>query len=157
MTAPKTVQVMAKGGLREWLPVSEACAALGKSQSTIERIPSERLRSRLEPRPGRKPERMYYASDVERIKHEDADKENHRVPAVKAPAQFAIAPDTITALVNAVTEYRNAPPAQKLWLSLEEAAAYSGLGRSILKRLAKRAGPHGAWRISRKSLEAFEG
>jgi hypothetical protein len=52
----------------------------------------------------------------------------------------------------------------QFWLSVEEAAILSGLSPSYLmgivetgKVAAVKGGPHGAWRIQRKSLEAFAG
>jgi excisionase family DNA binding protein len=53
---------------------------------------------------------------------------------------------------------------EKLWLSLEEAAALTGFSESFLARnveqgtiAAVKGGPHESWRIRRASLEAFEG
>jgi excisionase family DNA binding protein len=50
---------------------------------------------------------------------------------------------------------------EKLWLSLDEAAAYSGLSKADLYRLVQDGKLQGrkspGWKIRRASLEAFEG
>ena len=56
------------------------------------------------------------------------------------------------------------PLLAKLWLSIEEASAYSGLGKGFLLGLIDRAkvtglkaGPQGSWVILRASLESYQG
>jgi hypothetical protein len=140
---------------REWVGMDEAEILLGKSQKTVERLAAAgELRSMLEPREGRKPQRVYHAGDLQRIKQENIRSQQ---PEPKQPRLLA-AP----AVPNAVATFDVLT--KKLWLSLEEAAAYSGFSESALRGMieqqavaALKAGPHGAWCIRRKSLEGFAG
>lgn len=154
--------------IRDWLTMGETIAALGKSASTVERlVGSGRIKSQLEPRPGRKPERMYSAGDVERLKQQDDERSgNVSVPfrrAPQGPTQLAISADTVSSIREMLTEWKN-PPKPKLWLNLEEACAYSGLGVSALlaavaegKIAGGKYGPHGALAVHRASLEEYRG
>jgi hypothetical protein len=156
----------------DWLPLDETMARLGKSQSTIERLVGSRaLRSMLSPRPGRKPERLYSAEDVERLKEESGAATSRTVTVAKKAPGALISGDgnvMLSSLVPLLTKWLNGGQgtraSEKLWLSLEEATAYSGLAESFLERAiregklrAVKGGPHGAWSIQRASLEAFEG
>ena len=156
--------------IREWLTLGETIATLEKSASTIERaVAAGRIRSKLEPRPGRKPERMYNAGDLERIK--DAEQErNLRFPAPykkpepkSAAMLMGLQPEMISSLRDVMMEWRNAPipVTVKLWLTIEEAAAYSGRSRSRLLQWCREgkvtAERDGGWRIHRASLEASAG
>lgn len=168
--------------LREWLTLKETIEALEKSSTTVERlVASQRLRSKLEPRPGRKAERVYHAGDVERLKR--AEEEGRRQPALvlpkappvpAVPAPLALAPETrdlARELMERLAGPRPVALTEKLWLNLDEAAEYSGLARTFLRDscvepehykegenlIGIRGGPHNALRIQRKSLEAFQG
>jgi hypothetical protein len=161
----------------EWLTLAETVRELGKSQSTVERlVGSGALKSKLEPREGRKPERLYSAEDVRRFAG-GAEPNTRSVGLVKSPPEtrLAIVPDAISAVREVMTEWRNQPPPisirEKLWLTLDEAAELSGLSAGFLRDsmvashnyregenlIGIKAGPHGAWRIQRASLEAFAG
>lgn len=148
---------------REWVPLVEAMKALGKSQKTIERlIAAGELRSQLEPRAGRKPERMYHAGDLDRIRQHSIT-----VPAAepKRKQQLAIASDAVTTVRDVVTRWLDRAERvgvrERLWLNLEEAQAYSGLARNDLLALCREgkltARKSGGWRIRRASLEEFAG
>ena len=131
---------------------------------------SRALASRLEPRPGRKPERLYKAEDIaQQAARGGAGNTRSLAPLKKSPAPTL----TPAALGAVMTEWENRPRrtpeeavpiAQKLWLTVREAAAYSGFGEGFLlglidRRLvrAMKNGPHGSWVIKRQSLEEFEG
>jgi predicted DNA-binding transcriptional regulator AlpA len=155
----KNVEVMMS---REWLTLAETVQKLGKSQSTIERwVGNGALRSKQEPRQGRKPERLYSAADIERLASQVQQANTRSIALAKPPSQLTIAPDAISALRDVMMEWRKPP---KLWLSLEEAAAYSGLSESHIigcvdtgHIIGRKAGPYGAWRIHRASLEEYDG
>ena len=72
---------------REWVGMDEAEILLGKSQKTVERLAAAgELRSMLEPREGRKPQRMYHAGDLQRIKQENVRSQQ---PEPKQPRLLA--------------------------------------------------------------------
>lgn len=156
---------------KEWVPLKQAMALLGKSQKTIERlVNAEQLRSKLEPREGRKPERLYHAGDLDRIKQEaipaPASEPRRALLPARATTEIAISSDTVTKLDDVMTRWLNrpAPPIsirEKLWLTLDEAAELSGLPRSAVADFAAEgritAMKRGAWFIHRASLEAFAG
>jgi hypothetical protein len=163
-------------GIREWLPLADATKALGKSQTTIERlVAAEELRSKLEPRPGRKPERVYHAGDIERLVNNPtlSHATQQKTMALALPDTLS---DSLRRLVDVIAQQADerkadrkvepepkpyVPLSEKLWLTLAEAAEYSGLARADLKRLIEKekliARESRGWKILRKSLEAFEG
>lgn len=157
---------------------------LGKGAKTVERlVASGDLRSQMVPRPGMKPERVYLYEDVKKLKEAHAKRrERTAVVAIRPPREpqsdrlvqvmkefmerinMQVGRLQLQATEQAV-ETAAAEPAvrltEKLWLSLEEAIAYSGLAGADLIREAK-AGKitsrkSAGWRFLRRSLEAFEG
>lgn len=154
---------------REWINLEQATAQLGKSPKTIERLVSAgHLRSRLEPREGRKPERLYHSGDLERIKAEAipapaAEPKRAIVPA--KTQELTISPHTVTTLNDVMTRWLNRDQAvgvrEKLWLNLDEAHAYSGRSKRWLLVMCREgkltAQKDGGWKIRRASLEAFAG
>jgi excisionase family DNA binding protein len=162
-------------GIREWLPLADATKALGKSQTTIERlVAAEELRSKLEPRPGRKPERVYHAGDIERLVNNPtlSHATQQKTMALALPDTLS---DSLRRLVDVIAqqaaerkaetdrkpESESKPSvslSEKLWLTIEE-AEYSGLPRGYLLRLIRKgqivATKTPSWRIQRASLEEF--
>ena len=156
--------------LVEWINKEEACERLGKSEKTLERLVlTGEVESRLEPRPGRKPERLYHAASVERSKDEDDGRREER----KAKALGALVPvaadgarESALVLADVAREvaapFQRVPLHYKLWHTWDEASAYSGIPRLYVKQLAQ-AGKIEAqkfgrsWRVKRASLEAFAG
>jgi hypothetical protein len=177
-------------GIREWLPLADAIRALNKSQTTIERlVAAEELRSKLEPRQGRKPERVYHAGDIERLMNNPTlSHAQQKTMALALPDTLS---DSLRKLVDVIAQQASerkteadrkaeSEPkplvslSEKLWLTLEEGTAYSGLARADLLKLCQEAFQRqeaqesrppnalivrksGGWKILRKSLEAFEG
>jgi hypothetical protein len=161
----------------EWLTLAETVRTLGRSQSTVERLSATgQLRSKLEPRPGRKPERLYSEEDARRLASRigEANTRSIQVARPKPEAQIPISPAVVSSLREAMAEWRNPPPIsirEKLWLTLDEAAELSGLSAGFLREsivepqyhrpgenlIGIRGGSHGTWRIQRASLEAFAG
>ena len=154
---------------------------LEKSDTSVERlVRNGDLESKLFPTPGRRPIRYYVVESVEKFK----EREERRI-AARPPSQFAktvtrllkekdrpestslalAVPDaavtTLRELLKPFTAPKPVAVTEKLWLSLDEAAAYSGLARADLQRLIEvgtlAARKSGGWKILRKSLEAFEG
>jgi hypothetical protein len=164
--------------VREWLPLSEALELLGVSGRTLDGMTQrDEIRSTLEPRPGRKPERMYRAGDVERVARERREGEykpqsgnsRNALSAVSAglPARTEVAlavPDKLSAFFDRLLQFQaESAVSKKLWLSLDEAAAYSGLARADLLELCRQEEPpfdvrkSGGWKIRRASLEEYAG
>ena len=149
---------------REWLPLEYALRSLGKSERSLQRLAAAgQVRWHFE---GGTRRRLYHAGDLERVKEEGIPagrEEPQRVTAPRGAVAALADPETRGFLENLVARV-TAPRigiAQKLWLSLEEAQAYSGLSRTRLLALC-RAGRLVAmrdrgWRIRRASLEAFAG
>lgn len=155
---------MAQVALSDWMTIPEAAEYLGASTRTVERrIAAGDIQARTRPRTGKRPETVCHPADVDKLLPGAHVVSNpvvgHRAPetALQRIPIAQIAP--IPPPKNTVVEIGAVavPITEKLWLDLDEACAYSGLGRSILKRLAKPVGPRGALRIHRKALEEFTG
>lgn len=167
----------------EYVPLEKAKEILGKSEKTIQRyVTAGELRTKLEPREGRKPERVYHAGDLQRIQEQAIAShapESTALAVRTLPTQMVTLRDAMSEPAEAMRElassivyqaelreqeFERVPLKEKLWLSLAEAEEYSGISQSNLRELlevsqihALRLGPHRAWRIYRKSLEAFGG
>lgn len=136
---------------------------LNTSTATVERMVRDgRLRSKLVPRPGRKPERVYLAEDIDRLKEQKGKRRELRPPSAlvpRSPASTQQLALVTTELVRQLAAPKPIPLSEKLWLSLPEAQAYSGLAKTDLLVLAQSkrvvARKSGGWKIQRKSLEAF--
>lgn len=139
---------------REWLPLDQVVREIGRSERTVQRLATAgelRFRQREGTR-----EREYHAGDVSRIK-EEGTKTHREEPAPANALAFPPALRIPRWLPAA------APAEPKLWLTLEEAAAFSGLGVRLLKRLCrerkltalKERGE--GWKVRRVSLEDFAG
>lgn len=148
----------------EWLSLAEAVERLGKSPSTLERwVAAGVIQSKLEPRPGRKPERLYRAADLDHVMRGET------VPAGRALTVKKLTPPALLSREGANAPGAPAPQERvsvtaKLWLTLAEAQAYSGFGEAYLYGLMKegkivgvKGGPKGSWVIGRKSLEEYGG
>ena len=146
----------------EWLSLAEALKRLGKSQSTLERLVlAGAIRSKLEPRPGRKPERLYTASDVAR---EAAAPSRVVVPVPVTKPTLQVGSEAISSFRDVMTEWLNRPVniTKKIWLTVNEARELTGFTRRDLGELvaAKELNARRSGRkllIQRASLEAFEG
>jgi DNA-binding transcriptional ArsR family regulator len=146
---------------QQWLTLSEALEALGKSQSTLERLAGRgEIQTKLQPVPGRKSERLYLASDVARHKGEVSQQAPSRsAPSVKKLTEHV----SISSLENVLTRWRDTTPvAEKLWLRVDEAASFCGLTESYLVKLRRegkvvaiRGGERGSWVYLKESLEAW--
>lgn len=162
--------------MSEWLTESEAAAALGTSVKTISRYVAKGLiEVQKRPRPGKKPQNVCNRRDVEHLKPA-----THVMPEAAAlvrttqdeagapslapliPAVAAFMQTISTAIGTIQTDFRSARALrEKLWLTLEEGVAYSGLAKSDLRGLCRNgtltARKSGGWKILRKSLEGFDG
>lgn len=120
----------------EWVDLAEARKRTGRSKTTIERLAYDgAIVSKLEPREGRKPERLYHAGSLERYL---VEKENGKLlPAVAGGA--AVVPiergDFVKSAQALMAEWWNRhQQVEKLWLTIDEARELSGFSRKYLIR-----------------------
>jgi excisionase family DNA binding protein len=119
-----------------WLTLTEASEILHRSPSTIDRmVAADEIPTRLEPRPGRKPERLYDEKTVRELaaKQQKAPRNPRPAgpPAARPPMQLAVQRDTITALRDVITEWGN--DREKLVLTVKEASR-TGFSMAFLRR-----------------------
>ena len=138
---------------------------LGKSQATIERmVRAGTLESQLFPREGKRPVRLYR---LEGMKSVQRPASLIRMRPLKQTDELILnGRTTMTSLENVMMKLLDRKDKisvrEKLWLSLEESAEYSGLARGDLLRLCREGEKltvrkSGGWRIQRASLEAYNG
>lgn len=165
-----------------YMPLPMVLNELGKGAKTVERlVKGGELRSKWVPRPGMKPERVYSAEDLMKLKEAHAKRRERTALAIpiRPPQQtdrLALVMKEFMERINmrvdrlqlqateaAVAAAEPAPVriTEKLWLSLKEAIAYSGLAGADLIQQAKdgkiTSRKSAGWRFLRRSLEAFEG
>lgn len=162
---------------RDWLDAAQAVKLLGKSERSLRRlVQGGHLRSKRT-----EDGTVYHGGDLERIKAdgvpasrvgaEAGEEPRRRVPGDTrhggevARSEVALAvPDKLTEFFERIVAIQAATAAtSKLWLSLDEAAAYSGLARADLLELCRQEKPpfdvrkSGGWKIRRASLEEYAG
>jgi excisionase family DNA binding protein len=146
-----------------WIPKQDACEQLGYSYRTLERkLIKLKLRTAQRDVPGRHPITIIHPADFQRLK-------NQVIPATPAPiaengTELEPRPSLPPALRNfAAAVLGTLPyPPRKLFLTLREAADYSGLPQTDLERLiasgelkARTVRKGRSQMISRRSLEAL--
>jgi hypothetical protein len=160
---------------QQWLTAEEVVSRLKISKRTLEDwFHDGRITSELQPRPRRKPERVYLAADVERREQEQKNASSAPVMRQRPPAAPKPSPslslvvpsdvkETAREIIDALLDHsERVPLAEKLWLNWREASALSGIPMSQLRQLGQeekiqveRFGR--AVRVRRQSLEAFAG
>lgn len=157
--------------LAEWLTIPEAAARATTSTRSIERrIASGEIETRKRPRPGKKPETVCHPRDIEKLLPPAHVMLGHVAPTAfatrPAPSGSRVPWEAALEKIATILSAKNSSEAigaipgsssGKLWLTLDEAAERYDLGRSALRRLAKRVGPRGALRICRQTLEDYRG
>jgi len=153
----------------DWLTKAETAQRLQCSAKTIERLArAGRIQQKQRTIPGRsRPLPIYNPQDIERLESEllspqafpvdeveaDPEAQPSRLP-VKRQEAATMAVNLFQHLAEAQTQVRTA---EKLYLTLIEAAELSGLPKSYLLRLIKAeklpAFKFGGWRIRRRDLE----
>ena len=171
----------------EWLPMTEATTRLERSAKTLERlVAAGEVKSRTEPRAGRKPERLYHAGDIERIRFQGENGTGARGlsagPRSAGGAELLrVSGETATLFRDVLERLADERKAEreshqlleerkltqellrsKIWLSRREAAEYSGIPIGALRELMKQgrfvARRFGRQvRVLRSSLEAYQG
>ncbi len=147
---------------------TEAAELLGVSEKTVSRyVSSGKLAARYVA--GKTGKQLDFdADEVERFKIESAtpvearqDKTNAIVPTVASVPQLALLTDLVRAVVAEIAQDKSlVPTSDKLALSLDEAAALSGVPRSVLdagrkdgRLLARKIGR--GYKVRRADLETF--
>jgi excisionase family DNA binding protein len=99
---PKTAQGRELEVLEsQWLSRSEALYLWGKSKATLDRAVHDHLiQNKLEKRAGRKPERLYFREDIEKLAAQAQSREVALIP--RRPTELAIAEPTIAALGSSI-------------------------------------------------------
>ena len=140
-----------------WLTKAEAAMRLGVSERTIDTWAKERrVSTRVEPRAGRRPATTVDPADIERI-----FSEQHRGAVLAPETALPAAPSTI-ATIDALRQFAEAlqrPRAPKPWMTLDEAAEYSGLPKRLLSKMVRDADlmarrHAGKWYVATKGLGA---
>jgi excisionase family DNA binding protein len=160
----------------DWLTKQEAADAIGVSTKTIEKFSAEgKLQSAKRSQPGRPPAAVYHPGDVEALRKErnpDAQpfvlpRESQALqttsPTASPTSQIVVASAVLDALglaARAMTDAVGKPEPPRLFLTLDQAAEFSGLPRSYLRELMReeklpaiKTGR--GWRIRRRDLEAL--
>lgn len=156
----------------DWPTLAETAAILGTSERTLLRWQETgKIEIRKRVREGKKPENVCNPRDLDALKpsahimpaesRELVRQEQTRPASSPAPAFSLLPVEVIEPLVRfleaaATAKAEEAAP----FLTLKEAAAYSHLGTSFLRRAVQRKilaggryGPHGSLRIGRASLD----
>ena len=167
---------MSEIDVSQWPTLDEAAAQLQTSPRTLQRQHRRgMLELRKRPRSGRKPENVCNPADLERLQAtayvlppETPPKTTNGI-ATRVPraGSTRLSESILERLALALPPPAGCPAVpldRKLWLTLEEASAYSGFGRSVLERgiadgqlTAEKRGPRRAWIVQRASLEIFAG
>lgn len=181
-TSQTTTQNHVYPKLVEWIPEAEAVARLGRSAKTLERIVlAGEVDTKLEPRAGKKPQKLYYAPTIERIASEIAERGDRRrreatgearpnasssdlVISKPVDVKMALSSETLTTIEGVLERWLDRDEKldvfQKIWLTWEEARDVSGIPYGVLRKLcvegeilAKQFGR--SWRVHRESLQAW--
>ncbi|MGH9583325.1 MAG: hypothetical protein ACRD4O_10350 [Bryobacteraceae bacterium] len=160
MTAIATIAAgMAE--LSRWPTVAEAAALLKLSRRSLERrIAAGEIEMRKRARPGKKPEPVCNPRDLEELAPQA-----HALPPMRLASIPPMAAESgaIAAMLRewlSITpgDRKPAEDSQRRWLTLEEAAQFSGLSARFLGRKRGQLGVKDGriWKIDRRKLEAFE-
>lgn len=165
--------------LDAWPTITEAAAALHTSTRSVLRAQDRgEIEIRKRTRPRKKPENVVNPDDLRKLIEKEAPRPFPvQLPAIAPPPQFHPEASQVDRFIEALRDMnaqRALPPAPaaiappavplhvKLWLTLEEASAYSGISRAKLREMMNHEaldfsqdGPRGKWIIKRASLESL--
>ena len=153
----------------DWLSKATAAQILGCSEKTIERLATQKKIQKVMLRiPGRRSTPVYHPGDVETLRSASARLEPFPVASPAAPRGKAAAlvpagpsgrsaGDMFLQLLTSGIPRPSIGPRHKLFLTLKEAAEYSGMSRGWLLSKIKdgelAAIKVGGWKIRRSDLE----
>ena len=148
--------------LNDWLTKTQAAAFLRVSEKTIERLATKGdVRRATRKRPGVRPLPVYDPAGLQKIK----DSQTPQVEIVhhaEATPPLGLAPrvDLPSFLQALIPPQPDTLLRDKLFLTIKEAARYSGLPQSTIRRLIRAeklpAVKVGGWRIKRSALEQVD-
>ena len=147
--------------LDEWFTKSQAAAVLQVSEKTIERLARKReIRRETRKRPGVRPLPVYDPDDLQKVKDSQIP-QVEVVPQTEVGQTQALAPRAdLPSFLQALFPAADMPLRDKLFLTIKEAARYSGLPQSTIRRLIHSgkipAVKAGGWRIKRSDLEQLD-
>ena len=152
---------MATPSTEQWVPKAKAAEMLGVSTREIERkAAAGRIRTQKVRLPGDKNDKAVYAvGDITTVKDQ---REAAALQLTVGPGQAAPhALPSVVAALTAVLQQTAPPRVERAWLTLDEAATYSGLPASEIARLIRErqvyamGRGHVTWRIQRESLDEW--
>ena len=164
---------MVTKSLDHWKPKREAAELLQCSEKTVERMATRKeIQKALRRSPGKPPMVVYHPEDIESLRRAMSTTEAFPISSDDSavdgerslPARRAGASDLILQLADALSPARDTAPSlsdlgHKIYLTLEEAARYSGLTKSLLLQKLKADKLKGfkdrGWKIRRVDLEAL--
>lgn len=144
--------------LDAWKTKPDAAAMLGCSEKTIERYAEKgQLERRARLVPGRRPLPVFSPDDLERLQKESVQP----APApLGAPSNQSLALRTrgdLASLLELFTRARDPAPPTKIFLTIEEAAAHTGLSEAYIRRKIRAAELPAlrdrGWKIRRADLD----
>ena len=160
---------MAQDKFADWKSKAEAAQILRCSHKTIERLAGQnKIQKHMRRIPGRRSTPVYHPDDIEALRNDTANLEPFPMDAaarqdtpnealLPATAAQARAGDIFLHLLNSGLPAATVAPQHKLFLTLKEAVAYSGMPRGWLLQRIKagelKAVKVGGWRIPRADLE----
>ena len=150
-----------------WKTKGEAAVILECSERTVERMATEkRIQKAIRRIPGRKGLPVFNPEDIERVRQETVGREGFLVPEEGSSETKTLArrsvPEDPAEFLGQLAAAVAAPPlrlSEKLFLTLKEAATYSGMPRTwLLKKIKNdelKAIKAGGWKIRRSDLEGL--
>jgi len=147
--------------LDEWKTKEEAAQLLQVGVKTVERYAkSDKIRREYRRVPGRRPLPVYNPEDIEKIRQENVP----MTPVEPLPPQALARKLDPAAFLSALLQNGNGQAPQvrlseKLYLTLNEAAEYTGLSKTLLRRKIHdgelQALKDGGFKIRRRDLEGL--
>lgn len=125
--------------LSAWLNKQEAAQRLGVSERTLDRMADKGPERRMRARPGRKPEPVFNPEDVERLASKAFVVPAALVPSEELATRQGPPPvlQMLLSVIQSLATTSHAKPQAALFLTLDEAAEYSGLSKSFLRRVVR--------------------
>ena len=148
--------------LKDWLTKTQAATFLRVSEKTIERLATKGdVRRATRKRPGVRPLPVYDPAALQKIKDSQTP-HVEIIPHAEATPPLGLAPrvDLPSFLQALLPPQPDTLLRDKLFLTIKEAARYSGLPQSTIRRLIRAeklpAVKVGGWRIKRSALEQVD-
>ena len=147
--------------LDDWLTKTQAAAFLQVSEKTIERLATKGdVRRATRKRVGVRPLPVYDPRDLEKVKDSQTVQVEVIAPAEAGQPTALVPRVDLPSFLQTLFPATDIPLRDKLFLNVKEAARYSGLPQSTIRRLIHAgklpAVKAGGWRIKRSDLEQLD-